>query len=69
MSSELTEGRFVAGQTTALTEIQDDGITPTLDTLRRPPSISNTVAHLKRQPELPYKVDIIENLADTIPQM
>ena len=39
-------GRFTAGQTTALPDIHDDGIMPTLDTLRRTPSISNTVAHL-----------------------
>ena len=39
-------GRFTAGQATALPDIQGDGIMPTLDTLRRTPSISNTVAHL-----------------------
>ena len=39
-------GRFAVSQTTALSEIQDDRVTPTLDMMRRTPTISNTVDHL-----------------------
>ena len=39
-------GRFTASQTTALSEIQNDGVMLTLDTLTRTLPYLNTVTHL-----------------------
>ena len=69
----VQRGRFAAGQTPALSEIQDIRVMPTLDTLRRTfPYVTQWPICwilMTREPELQYKVGTMRNLADIILQI